>query len=402
MPVFTSTKGQSDLPRYFPQVFDTISRIKQGRLEFQLPDGRVFQVNGPKPGPSGRIIVKNRDFFTRMIREGEIALSASYLDDWWTSEDLQGVLDVVMGNYEEISQQFPGIQLLRLFERALFWMKSNSKVQARKNISYHYDLGNDFYSKWLDETMTYSSALFETGQEELSTAQTQKYASICNEMRMKEGDNILEIGCGWGGFAEYAAGQRGANITGITISKEQHDFAKKRIFSAGLSEKVDIVMRDYRDERGTYDGVASIEMVEAVGEKYWPVYFDMVRNSLKPGANGTLQVITIPDHLFPGYRKTVDFIQKYIFPGGMLPSPSALEEQILNAGLVSVRSKTFGQSYSQTLLRWHKAFSEQWEDISKLGFDQRFKRMWDFYLTSCASGFKYEVTDVTQVTVARQ
>jgi cyclopropane-fatty-acyl-phospholipid synthase len=250
--------------------------------------------------------------------------------------------------------------------------------------------------------MTYSSALFKTGQESLEKAQIQKYASICDNMGMKPGDHLLEIGCGWGGFAEYAAGQREARLKCLTISKEQHDYAKERMFKAGLAERVDIVMQDYRDEKGKYDGIASIEMFEAVGEKYWASYFNTVHNSLKPGSQATIQVITMADHLFDSYRKTVDFIQKHIFPGGMLPSPTVLRAEIEKVGLEYCGSMEFGKSYSQTLRRWYETFNEKWDDISDASFDQRFKNMWNFYLTSCASGFEYATTDVTQVTMRRR
>ncbi len=401
MPLLMSSEGQTDLPRYFTHVFDQVQNLKAGSVELALPDGRVFAVKGKKPGPVGRIDVVNPDLFARVVREGDMGFSDAYLEGWWTSPDLQALMDVVFSNNDEIGYKFEAPLLPRLFERLRHWWRRNSKRQARKNISYHYDLGNAFYSKWLDSTMTYSSALFKTGQEDLEKAQIQKYASICDQMGLKEGDHILEIGCGWGGFAEYAASQRGVRVTGLTISKEQHDFARERIRKAGLADKVEIVMRDYRDERGTYDGVASIEMFEAVGEKYWPVFFSTVRDRLKPGAQATLQIITVADNIFDRYRTSVDFIQKHIFPGGMLPSPTALRAEIARAGLDFSHSIEFGKSYSLTLRRWYQTFNEHWEDISRMGFDQRFKNMWDFYLTSCASGFEYGTTDITQVTLRK-
>ncbi len=396
-----TTEDQMDLPRYFAQVFHRVQDLRSGVVEFGLPDGRVFVVKGKRPGSVGRIEVVNPDMFSRVIREGDMGFSDAFLEGWWTSPDLQTLLDVVFANNNEIGYNFSAPLLPRLFERVRHWMHSNSKRQARKNISYHYDLGNEFYSRWLDETMTYSSALFKSGQEDLAKAQTQKYASICDQMGVEEGDHLLEIGCGWGGFAEYAASIRGARVTGLTISREQHDFAKERVFKAGLAEKVDIVMRDYRDERGIYDGVASIEMFEAVGEQYWPVYFQTVNDRLKAGAQGTLQIITISDDLFDRYRTSVDFIQKHIFPGGMLPSPTALRAEIRQAGMDVCHSVEFGKSYSLTLRRWYQTFNQQWDEIAELGFDQRFKNMWDFYLTSCASGFEYGTTDLTQITVRK-
>lgn len=249
--------------------------------------------------------------------------------------------------------------------------------------------------------MTYSSAFFKEKTETLSEAQTNKYAQMCDEIGVKEGDHILEIGCGWGGFAEYAAGQRGAKVKGLTISQEQHDFAVERINKAGLSDKVQIVMQDYRDETEQYDGIASIEMFEAVGEKYWPVYFDKVNSCLKSGANATLQIITIPDDRFIDYRNSVDFIQKYIFPGGMLPTETILKNEIKRVGLEYNNTIEFGKSYSETLRQWYGTFNSKWDNISRMGFDNRFRRMWNIYLTSCASAFEFDRTGLVQITMSK-
>ncbi|MBL4749756.1 MAG: class I SAM-dependent methyltransferase [Amylibacter sp.] len=402
MTVFTSPKGHEDLPRYFALAFASLKALQRGVLDIVLCDGRVFRINGPDAGKYARIIAKDDTIWARLIREGDMGFSDAYLDGQWETPDLQAFLDLVFDNFAEISKKYPGASLLRMYERLRHWMNRNTKEQARKNISYHYDLGNDFYARWLDDTMTYSSALFETGQESLENAQIRKYASICDEMGMREGDHLLEIGCGWGGFAEYAAGQRGVSLKCLTISQEQYDYAKERMFKAGLAEKVDIVMQDYRDEAGQYDGIASIEMFEAVGEKYWPSYFNTVHDCLKPGRQATIQVITMADHLFDNYRKTIDFIQRHIFPGGMLPSPTVLRVEIEKSGLVFCTSKEFGKSYSLTLRRWFDSFNAGWDDIENTQFDTRFRNMWNFYLTSCAAGFEYDTTDVTQVTMRRR
>ena len=281
-------------------------------------------------------------------------------------------------------------------------MEGGDASDGAGTISYHYDLGNDFYALWLDDTMTYSSAKFETGQESLEAAQIRKYEDLINQMGAQPGEHVLEIGCGWGGFAEYAAGKRGLKVTGLTISKEQHDFAVSRIENAGLSDRVEIKLQDYRDETGLYDGIASIEMFEAVGEKYWPTYFAKLRDCLKPGKAATLQIITLSEERFAIYRRTVDFIQKYIFPGGMLPSPTALRDQVRTAGLEIRNSVEFGESYSQTLRRWHDLFNQKWAQIAAFGFDERFRRMWNFYLTSCAASFQSGNSDVTQITITKQ
>ncbi len=399
--ILTSTDGHDHLPRYFARVFKMAQGMNTGRLDFVLQDGRRFRIDGQKPGPVAEIHIHNDDLFARLIREGDLGFCDAYLDEWWSTPDLQSFMDLVHADNENIYDGFPGLGLVRRFEKFRFWLQRNHKEQARKNISYHYDLGNDFYGLWLDETMTYSSALFETGQESHEAAQIAKYASMVDQMGAQPGDHILEIGCGWGGFAEYAAKERGLKVTGLTISKEQFKYAQERIAKAGLSDQVEFKLQDYRDERGLYDGIASIEMFEAVGQKYWPTYFETVRERLKPGKNATLQIITVTDRRWDVYQRGVDFIQKYIFPGGMLPSPSALRAQVQKAGLAVERSVEFGQSYNITLRRWHETFNEKWDQIAEMGFDNRFRRMWNFYLTSCAATFESANCDVTQITIKR-
>jgi cyclopropane-fatty-acyl-phospholipid synthase len=401
MTIKTTTKGEPNLPRYFEAVFTKSVDMKNGRLDMVLPDGRIFRAEGAGQGPVAEIHIHNVDVFARLIREGDLGFCEAYLDGWWSTPDLQAFLDLVHAGNDDIYDGFLGLKIARAYERFRFWLQSNSKSQARKNISYHYDLGNDFYKLWLDDTMTYSSALFQTGQESLEAAQIAKYASMVDQMGAQPGDHVLEIGCGWGGFAEYAARERGLKVTGLTISREQHDYAVDRIARAGLSDQVEIKMQDYRDETGLYDGIASIEMFEAVGEKYWPVYFKTLRDRLKPGKQATLQIITVQHRRWQIYRNTVDFIQKYIFPGGMLPSPVVLREEVQKAGLEVAGSIEFGESYSQTLRRWYDTFNDRWDEVAALGFDDRFRRMWNFYLTSCAATFHFRNCDVTQITVRK-
>ena len=401
MQALSTTEGQRDLPRYFAPVFATACAMEAGRLDFVLPDGRRFRADGARPGPVAELHVHDTDLFARLIREGDMGFCEAYLDGGWSTPDLQAFMDLVHVAGEDIYDGFPGTGLLRLVERGRHALRGNSRRQARRNIAAHYDLGNDFYRVWLDATMTYSSALFATGQESLEAAQTAKYASLVDGMGAQPGDHVLEIGCGWGGFAEYAAAERGLRVTGLTISRAQHDFARERIAGAGLSDRVEIRLQDYRDELGRYDGIASIEMFEAVGERYWPVYFDTLRERLNPGRRATLQVITVHDRRWEVYRRGVDFIQKYIFPGGMLPSRKALLAEIERAGLGFARSVEFGESYSQTLRRWHDAFNGRWDEIAGMGFDDRFQRMWNMYLTSCAATFASGNCDVTQITVER-
>jgi len=399
--ILTSTENQKDLPRYFKAVYKIAQSLETGRLDIKLNDGRIFRTTGNQARPEALIEIHDNDCFARLIREGDLGFSDAYLEGWWSTPDLQVFMDLILDRNDGIFDGFPGAGLVRAFEKIRHWLNGNSKRQARKNISYHYDLGNEFYKKWLDQTMSYSSALFEDAQEPTEKAQIRKYESMVNMIDVKPGDHVLEIGCGWGGFAEYAAKERGLKVTGLTISQEQHDYAVDRMKRLGLSDQVDIVMRDYRDETGVYDGIASIEMFEAVGEQYWPTYFETIRDRLKPGAKAALQIILISENRFEAYRKGVDFIQKYIFPGGMLPSPNALNQQIEKAGLIREDSLEFAKSYSQTLRRWHSSFNNKWDDIHQLGFDDRFRNMWNFYLTSCASAFEYGNCDVTQVAISK-
>ncbi len=399
--ILTTTQGQKDLPRYFHAVYGVAQKLARGRLDFVLPDGRRFRIEGAQAGPAAEIIIHDNDIFARLIREGDLGFSEAYLEGGWSTPDLQAFMDLVQIGNNTVYDGFPAMALVRAYERLRFWLQSNTKKGSRRNIAYHYDLGNDFYRLWLDDSMTYSSAIFTTGQENLEAAQRAKYASMVDQMGTKAGDHVLEIGCGWGGFAEYAARERGLKVTALTISQAQYDFAVARIKAAGLENQVTVKLQDYRDERGIYDGIASIEMFEAVGEKYWPVYFDTLRARLKPGASATLQIITVADNRFNSYRKTVDFIQKYIFPGGMLPSLSVLRSQVERAGLTFAHSIEFGPSYSQTLRRWNENFNRVWPQVSNMGFDDRFRRMWEYYLTSCAGAFEGGICDVVQVTVRR-
>lgn len=397
----TSPAEEAALPRYFKRVFDVVRKLDHGQLQIVLPDGRTFRHDGANPGPTAELRIHDPGVFARLVREGDLGFCEAYMDGEWSTPDLQAFLDLIHMDHEHIYDGFPGQAFLRAYERLRHWMKSNSKTQARRNIEYHYDLGNDFYRMWLDGTMTYSSALFDRGEETLEDAQRRKYAALVDRMNVQPGDHVLEIGCGWGGFAEYAAAERGLRVTGLTISQAQYDFAVNRIAQAGLSDRVTLKLQDYRDEKGRYDGVASIEMFEAVGEAYWPAYFDTVRAALNPGRSAALQIITVSDARFDTYRNGVDFIQRHIFPGGMLPSPTALRHQVERAGLRFDGSHEFGQSYSKTLRQWYATFNDRWDQIQTMGFDDRFRRMWNFYLAACASTFQCGNCDVTQVTVTR-
>ncbi len=401
MTIFTSTDGQAGLPRYFANAFRMAQALNRGRLDVTLPDGRRFRAEGAAPGHVAEVSVHNPDLFARLVRDGDVGFSEAYMEGWWSTPDLQAFMDLINDDNPSVYDEVLPMRLVRAFERLRHWLRSNSKRQARRNIAHHYDLGNDFYRLWLDDTMTYSSGLFVSGQESLERAQEQKYAALIDRMQVAPGDHVLEIGCGWGGFAEYAARERGLRVTGLTISQAQHDYANARMRAAGLQDRVEIVMRDYRDERGQYDAIASIEMFEAVGERYWPVYFRTLHDRLKPGARAALQVITVPDDRFDAYRRHVDFIQKYIFPGGMLGAVGPLRAQAAQVGLGLIDTMGFADSYSQTLRRWNERFNERWSEIAALGYDDRFRRMWEYYLTSCAGAFRAGSCDVVHMTFAR-
>jgi cyclopropane-fatty-acyl-phospholipid synthase len=401
MTYLTTTDGQTGLPRYFARVWARAAGGRAGRLEVVLPDGRRFRHEGGAPGPMAEIRVHDPEVFGRLIRDGDLGFMEGYLDAQWSTPDLQAVFDYIGRQGDGLIQNFPGLALVQAYERIRARLRGNTRPQARRNIAAHYDLGNAFYGAWLDETMTYSAGLFENGQTSLEAAQTAKYAAIVDRMEVAPGEHVLEIGCGWGGFAEYAALERGLRVTGLTLSRAQLSYARERMDRLGLSDRVDLKLLDYRDETGRYDGVASIEMFEAVGQRYWPTYFESVRNRLHPGGRASLQVITVPDARWRSYSTSIDFIQKYIFPGGMLPAPHRLTEEIARAGLEEGGSTSLARGYSMTLRRWFETFNDRWEQIAALGFDERFRKMWNLYLAGCAGAFEHGICDVVQMTVRR-
>ena len=395
-------KEHNKKPPQIPVLMVALNYVELGTIKVRLDDGQQLEVIGSKPGPVGEIWIENPKLYRRLLVEGSVGFGEMYMDGWWTTPDLQSLMDVVSLNNENMARRFSGLGLFRIKERLRHLLNANSRSGSKRNIAHHYDLGNDFYRLWLDETMTYSSALFNDKTTDLVTAQQNKYSAICDRLEVTEGGQILEIGCGWGGFAEYAIRERGLKITGLTISREQQNYAQRRLFKAGLAEQAQICLRDYRDERGVYDGIASIEMIEAVGEKYWPAYFTTLHNRLRQGSVAVIQAITVPDKVFPKYRQNTDFIQKHIFPGGMLLSPSILCNQANNANLKIIGEYRFADCYSRTLRLWRERFNTRWREISKLGFDNRFYLMWNFYLAASAAGFAANSTDVVQITCRRE
>jgi cyclopropane-fatty-acyl-phospholipid synthase len=372
-----------------------------GNMTFVLPDGRELRLEGREPGPDARILVHDYNFIKRTFATGTIGFGEGYMAGEWDTPNLSLLLQVLAANFarfERVAFGNPCMTLVNLIHHAL---RTNSRLGSKKNIQAHYDLGNAFYSRWLDPTMTYSAAIYEKPGELLAEAQNRKYHNLCKGMALHPDHHVLEIGCGWGGFAEFAAKEVGAKVTAITISEEQFRFAKERMFKEGLNERADIRLIDYRDVDGQFDRVASIEMFEAVGEKYWPTYFDKIRESLPAGGIAGLQIITIRDELFDHYRRTPDFIQKYIFPGGMLPSEERLKAETDRAGLAWAGISRFGLNYADTLAEWGDRFEAAWDEIKHLGFDERFRKLWKFYLSYCEAGFRTERTDVVQLNLAK-
>jgi cyclopropane-fatty-acyl-phospholipid synthase len=372
-----------------------------GGITFVLPSGREISLGGTEPGPHARVIIRDYNFIRRVMAAGDIGFAEGYMAGEWDTPDLTAVLESASLNWDRLAQLVEGGTVMRVVNFLRHLVRPNTKTGSRKNIHAHYDLGNAFYQRWLDPSMTYSSARYEHPDQSLTEAQRHKYATLAQSMGLAPGHRVLEIGCGWGGFAEFAAKEVGAHVTGVTISREQHDFARRRLFEQGLADKADIRLMDYRDVNGVFDRVASIEMFEAVGERYWPTYFQKLHDVLTPGGRAGLQIITIKDELFDDYRSRADFIQKYVFPGGMLGSERRLREETDRAGLIWSDISRFGLDYSQTLTEWGRSFAAAWDDIKTLGFDERFRRLWQFYLSYCEAGFRTRRTDVIQLSLVR-
>ena len=375
-------------------------QLKGGSAAIALPDGRVL-LFGDGAGPQVDFRIRSYRFARRVLKNGDIGFAEGLMAGEWESNDLSALLTLLASNVERFTRLLEGGPL----GKAVHWLRhlsnANTKRGSRRNILAHYDLGNAFYSAWLDASMTYSSARFDAQVRDLEAGQRAKYKALAEHLDLKAGEHVLEIGCGWGGFAEFAAREYGARVTGITISDEQLAYARARMEKAGLTDRVEIRRQDYRDVEGQFDKVASIEMFEAVGEKYWPAYFAKIANVLKPGGRAGLQIITIRDELFDTYRKRADFIQRYVFPGGMLASVERLREETSKVGLVWREVEAFGQSYADTLAEWAKRFKAKWTDIHALGFDERFKQLWLFYLSYCEAGFRTGRTDVVQLELAK-
>jgi len=370
------------------------SGLRAGELTLVGRDGTERHFAGPEPGPHATVIAKAPAAARRVALRNSIGLAQGYMDGDWDTPDLDAVLDLGIANlYSEPSKPSFFDPVTRVWHH----LRDNDEKGSRKNIAYHYDLGNEFYELWLDETMAYSSALFARDGEALREAQVRKWDRMLELLQPSAKDHLLEIGCGWGGFAIHAAKEAGCKVTGITLSEEQRDWATREVQEAGLEAHVDVRLQDYRHVPELYTGIVSIEMFEAVGEKWWPVFFGRLKDLLAPGGTVALQTITIEEPRFEDYRRNPDFIQRYIFPGGMLPSPERFAEAARREGLAVRDELFFGASYAKTLSAWAQRFEASVPKVLEMGFDERFVRMWRYYLSYCRAGFSAGTVNVMQV-----
>lgn len=375
--------------------------LDAGSVTLTFPNGTAHSARSEKPGPHADIAIHRFGAVRKMLMRGDVGFAEAYMDGDWTTPDLQAVLDFAYANESALAAPLRATAVFAAGLRLWHRLRANTRAGARRNIAYHYDLGNAFYRLWLDETMTYSSALFERDGMSLAEAQHAKYRKIIAALGIGTDHRVLEIGCGWGGFAEVAARETGCRVTCITLSREQAAYAERRIAEAGLADRVEIRIQDYRDVTETFDKIVSIEMFEAVGEENWPVYFRAVRDRLKPGGQADLQIITVGEERFEAYRRNIDFIRRYIFPGGMLPTKQILRREVEKLGMRVREVAAFRHSYGETLRRWHQTFEEHWDRIAALGFDDRFRRMWKLYLCGCVSSFESGATDVSQFVIEK-
>jgi cyclopropane-fatty-acyl-phospholipid synthase len=388
----------SKVPAQVQFLLRMLSRLEHGSLKLECPDGKLLKFGNEDPAVT--LSLSSWEPFLAAIRSGDIGFAESYLQGEWQTDNLAKLIELFIHNRNALESAIYGSWWGSLLYRIKHLFNRNSRAGSRRNIHAHYDIGNSFYTLWLDPSMTYSSALFAQPEFTLQQAQYAKYERIFSEINGGADSRILEIGCGWGGFAELAA-KKGARITGLTLSTEQLDFAQKRLNDAGVSERTELRLQDYRDTDGEYDGIASIEMFEAVGEEYWDSYFACIAKNLKTGGRACIQTITIADDLFERYRKGTDFIQQYIFPGGMLPSPSIFRAHAQRHGLSVVNELAFGLDYARTLRLWDHAFEEALPAVQAQGFDERFIRTWKFYLAYCEAGFRAGSIDLFQFTLQK-
>ena len=376
-------------------VFNSLKLIKHGYLEIQNHDSKIYKFGNESELLRAKIKINKPGLTFQIIKSGSVGLAEAYMRNEFETDNLTNLIEITAKNIKLV-YKFSGIFDLSMINKLKSIFIKNNKSRSKKNISKHYDLGNDFFSLWLDPSLTYSSAIFEKQKDDLFSAQLNKYKKLTELIKPNVGNKILEIGCGWGGFAEYVGKNYDVKLDCITISKEQFEFSKKRIFENGLNEKVNIFLKDYRDVKDKYNSIASIEMIEAVGQNYLVNYFKSIKKNLTENGRAAIQAITIDDSLFDRYKTKEDFIQKYIFPGGFLPSKKKLYDLSSSNGLEIKKYESYGSHYSSTLKIWRDEFLKKWEEISKHGFDNKFKRMWHFYLSYCEAGFKSKNIDLIQ------
>ncbi len=378
------------------------ARLEYGQLTVNFPSGQQQTFTGVQKGTQAHLTIHDLRLVNRLIASGDLGLAESYMAKEWSTSDLSSLLRLGLANWKALEGTLDKSLPFVILDRLKHSLRANTKRGSRRNIAAHYDLGNNFYRKWLDPSMTYSSALFETMNEPLEVAQRRKYLRLAKQLNLQPNDRVLEIGCGWGGFAEIAASEFGCHVVALTLSERQAAYTRKRLSEANLNERVEVRLQDYRDIQGQFNKIVSIEMFEAVGEKYWPVYLRTLRDRLAPLGQAALQIITMADELFSAYRHNPEFIQRYIFPGGMLPGQSAFREAVENAGLQITEHFSFSASYAETLRRWDSAFRTAWPEIKTMGFDDRFFRMWRYYLCYCEVGFEIEQINVGHFTLANK
>jgi len=376
-------------------VFSILKKINVGFLEITTFSGEVLKFGNPNDKLKANLKIKTPALNYNLIKGGSVGLAESYMRDEFETNNLSDLIELTARNIN-IVHKFAGLLDLKFLNFIKNRFVKNTKRRSKENIAKHYDLGNDFFSLWLDKTLTYSSAIFDVQNKNLSDAQNNKYQKLINLIRPNNGDRVLEIGCGWGGFAEYLGKNYDVKLDCITISKRQFEYAKKRIHNCGLNEKVNIEIKDYRDLNGKYNSIASIEMIEAVGQNYLESYFKTIKNNLSDGGMAAIQAITIDDNLFDRYKNKEDFIQKYIFPGGFLPNKNTINNLVSNNGMSVNSYVSYANHYADTLSIWRDEFTKKWDLIKNQGFDLTFKRMWEFYLSYCEAGFKSKNIDLIQ------
>ena len=388
----------ASMPRRAATALSILDRLRAGSLELALPDGQCLQLG--RGACAARMRINDWRVFDAALGKGDIGLAEAYIDGWWDTDNLPGLLTLLAKSRDVLKEAVYGNALRLLGDRLSHLLRANTRDGSRRNIMAHYDLGNRFYESWLDATMSYSAALFDGDHSRtFDDAQRAKYRRILDQLDAKPGQHVLEIGCGWGSFAEIATREYGLKVLGLTLSPAQLDYARQRAASRGFADLATFELRDYRDERGRYDHIVSIEMFEAVGERFWPTYFAQLRDRLEPGGRAVMQVITIDDALFGRYRRGTDFIQRYVFPGGMLPAPGIFRRRAADCGLQVRDELSFGRDYAHTLALWAARFEEMQATIRAQGFRDDFMRLWRFYLAYCEASFRAGSTDVYHFTL---